>query len=69
MNKISLIAFGFLMASCGPAKMIPTPDVISEVQEKKSNEVIAFAQEANVSKTLKYCLLVKFSSFLIIFFY
>ena len=54
MNKISLIAFGFLMTSCGPAKMIPTPDVISEVQENKSKEVIAFAQEANVSKTLKY---------------
>ncbi|MBC5833276.1 M20/M25/M40 family metallo-hydrolase [Flavobacterium sp. F372] len=54
MNKISLIAFGLLIASCGPAKMIPTPDVISEVQENKSKEVIAFAQEANVSKTLKY---------------
>lgn len=34
--------------------MIPTPDVISEMQENKSKEVIAFAQEANVSKTLKY---------------
>jgi Zn-dependent M28 family amino/carboxypeptidase len=54
MNKISLIAFGFLIASCGPAKMIPTPDAIVEVQENKSKEVIAFAQEANVSKTLKY---------------
>lgn len=54
MNKISLIAFGFLIISCGPAKMLPTPDAIVEVQENKTTEVIAFAKEANVSKTLKY---------------
>jgi Zn-dependent M28 family amino/carboxypeptidase len=34
--------------------MIPAPDVIVEVQENKSIEVIAFAKEANVFKTLKY---------------
>jgi Zn-dependent M28 family amino/carboxypeptidase len=54
MNKITLIAFGLVIASCGPAKMLSIPDTIVEVQENKSNEVIAFAQEANVSKTLKY---------------
>lgn len=54
MKKISLIAFGLVIASCVPAKMVPTPDVVSEVKENKSNEVISFAQEVNVSKTLKY---------------
>jgi acetylornithine deacetylase/succinyl-diaminopimelate desuccinylase-like protein len=54
MNKISLIAFGFLIISCGPAKMLPTPDAIVEVQENKTTEVIAFVKEENVSKTLKY---------------
>lgn len=54
MNKIFLIAFGLVIASCGPAKMLSTPDSIVEVQENKSKEVIAFAKEINVSKTLKY---------------
>lgn len=54
MKKISLIAFCLVIASCVPAKMVSTPDVVSEVKENKSNEVITFAQEVNVSKTLKY---------------
>lgn len=54
MKKISLIAFGVLIASCGPAKMIPTPKVVEQVQEKKATEVIDFANEDDVSKTLKF---------------
>lgn len=54
MKKISLIAFCLVIASCVPAKMVSTPDVVSEVKENKSNEVITFAQEVNISKTLKY---------------
>jgi len=54
MNKISLIAFGFLIASCGPAKMIPAPDTILEVKENKSIDGTAFADEVNVSETLKF---------------
>ena len=54
MNKCIIFILAYVFVSCGTAKMIPTPDVISEVQENKSKEVIAFAQEANVSKTLKY---------------
>lgn len=54
MNKIFLITFGVIITSCGPAKMISAPDTIVEVQENKVTEVIAFAKEANVSKTLKY---------------
>lgn len=42
------------MFSCGPAKMLPTPEVVEHVQENKSKEVIAYAKEADVSKTLKY---------------
>ena len=53
MNKIFLITFGLVIASCGPAKMLSTPDVIVETPKSNSKEVVAFAKEANVSKTLK----------------
>ena len=42
MNKIFLIAFGLVIASCGPAKMLPTPNTIVEVQENKSKEVFIY---------------------------
>lgn len=42
------------MLSCGPSKMLPTPKVVEPVQEKKATEVIAFANEDDVSKTLKF---------------
>ena len=34
--------------------MIPTPKVVEQVQEKKATEVIDFANEDDVSKTLKF---------------
>ena len=54
MNKIFLIEFGLVIASCGPSQMIPAPDVIVESSKNNSKEVVSFAQEANVSKTLKF---------------
>ncbi len=54
MNKIFIVALGFVMLSCGPSKMLPTPKVVEQVQEKKATEVIAFANEDDVSKTLKF---------------
>ncbi len=54
MNRIFLLAFSLVIASCGPSKMLSTPEVISEVRENNTKEVIAFAKEANVSKTLKF---------------
>ncbi len=42
------------MLSCGPSKMLSTPDTIVEVEKNKPTEVIAFAKEPNVSKTLKF---------------
>lgn len=54
MNKIYLLALGWVIASCGPSKMLPTPDVINETSTNSSKEVIAFAKEENVSKTLKF---------------
>lgn len=54
MNKIFIVALGLLVVSCGPSKMLPTPDTIVEVKENKPKEVIAFAKETDVSKTLKF---------------
>lgn len=54
MNKIFIVAIGLVMLSCGPSKMLPTPKVVEPVQEKKATEVIAFANEDDVSKTLKF---------------
>lgn len=54
MNKCIIFILAYVFVSCGPSKMIATPDMISEVQENNAKTVIAFAKEANVSKTLKY---------------
>lgn len=54
MNTTLLIALGFVLVSCGPSKIIATSDVTTALQQNKTPEVIAFAKEINVSKTLKY---------------
>jgi Zn-dependent M28 family amino/carboxypeptidase len=54
MNKIFIVAFGFVMLSCGSSKMLLTPDTIVEVQDNKSVKELAIAKEADVSKTLKF---------------
>lgn len=54
MNKIYLFAFGLLVTSCGPSKMISTPDVVAEKPKNTAKEVIEIAKETEVSKTLKY---------------
>lgn len=54
MKKKYIIIFAFALASCKPAITSITPEFVSEVIHNKESKIISFAQEENVSKTLKY---------------
>lgn len=53
MNKILLCALGFVVWSCGPSKMLVTPDS-KTISDNKPVQVLAIAKEEDVAKTLKY---------------